>query len=219
MPKPTVDLVAFVPDAGKAGAAPKGAGKKAAPSAGGSAEKAGEKKGADALPRGIRILDRGLLLRLQAVANEFKGKPISIVSGYRPTAKSGYHKEARALDVHVEGVRNEDLVTFCRSLSDTGCGYYPHSSFVHMDVRPAGTGHVYWIDASGPGEPAKYVSVWPPPKDSEPTVIARPDAKAPTDEQTHGPGEADDDSRGDDDRDRDRGDIGIDDNPYDAPSE
>jgi hypothetical protein len=206
VPKPTIDLAAFVTEAPKPGKSGKKSAS-AAPSA--------------TLPRGIRIMDRGLLTRLQAVANEFKGKPISVVSGYRPTAKSGYHKEARALDVHVEGVRNEDLVTFCRSLSDTGCGYYPHSSFVHMDVRPAGTGHVYWIDASGPGEPAKYVSAWPPPKDTEPTIIARPDAKAPSDEQTHG--DAKDDARGDTERDRDSEPASageaLDENPYDAPSE
>ena len=29
-----------------------------------------------------------------------------MVSGYRPTAKSGYHKDARALDVHVEPVED-----------------------------------------------------------------------------------------------------------------
>lgn len=150
------------------------------------------------LPPGIKIADAGLLTRLQGIADQFKGKKISVVSGYRPTAKSGYHKDARALDVHVDGVRNEDLVTFCRSLPDTGCGYYPKSSFVHVDVRPKGTGHVYWIDASGPGETAKYVAAWPPPKDTEPTVIPRPDPKAPTDEHTHGT------DKDDDDADRDR---------------
>ena len=148
------------------------------------------------LPAGIKIADAGLLTRLQGIADQWKGKKISVVSGYRPTAKSGYHKDARALDVHVDGVRNEDLVTFCRSLPDTGCGYYPKSSFVHVDVRPKGTGHVYWIDASGPGETAKYVAAWPPPKDGEATVIPKPDPKAPTDEHTH------DDK--DDDAERDR---------------
>lgn len=168
----------------------------------GNSSAKGPKDGKDAkdakLPAGIKIADAGLLTRLQGIADQFKGKKISVVSGYRPTAKSGYHKDARALDVHVEGVRNEDLVTFCRSLPDTGCGYYPKSSFVHVDVRPKGTGHVYWIDASGPGETAKYVAAWPPPKDTEPTVIPRPDPKAPTDEHTHGT------DKDDDDADRDR---------------
>jgi hypothetical protein len=50
---------------------------------------------------------------------------------------------------------------------DTGCGYYPNSSFVHVDVRQPGTGHVAWIDASGPGEPPHYVASWPPPPEPE----------------------------------------------------
>ena len=160
---------------------------------GDSAKKAAQKAG-------LKVADPGLVTRLQAIADHFQGKRISVVSGYRPTAKSGYHKDARALDVHVDGVKNEDLVTYCRSLSDTGCGYYPKSSFVHVDVRPKGTGHVYWIDASGPGEAAKYVAAWPPPKDTEATVIPRPDPQAPSDEHTHDGAKGVD--RGDDDRDR-----------------
>jgi hypothetical protein len=77
-------------------------------------------------------------------------------------------------------------VAFCRGLRDTGCGYYPNSSFVHFDVRPGGTGHVYWIDASGPGEAARYVSSWPPPRD-EPLLerLPKPEEAAPRDEHTH----------------------------------
>ena len=55
---------------------------------------------------------------------------------------------------------NGELFKLCRKLIDVGCGYYPNSKFVHMDVRP-GTGHPFWIDASGPGEPSKYVDSWP----------------------------------------------------------
>jgi hypothetical protein len=52
---------------------------------------------------------------------------------------------------------------FAKTLGDTGCGFYPNSSFVHIDVRDAGAGHVTWIDASGPGETPRYVPTWPPP--------------------------------------------------------
>lgn len=135
---------------------------------------------------GVKAVDPGLLTRLQKVATNYKGKKISIVSGYRPGSIGSYHKDARAMDFKVEGVKNEDLVTFCRGLEDTGCGYYPNSSFVHMDVRPKGTGHVYWIDASGPGEAARYVSQWPPPKGQKADEIKKPDHAAPGDEQTHG---------------------------------
>jgi peptidase M15-like protein len=135
---------------------------------------------------GVRNADAGLLTRLQAVAEHYRNKRIVVVSGYRPASVGSYHKDARAVDVRVEGVRNEDLVAFCRGLRDTGCGYYPNSSFVHFDVRPGGTGHVYWIDASGPGESPRYVSSWPPPRD-EPLLerLPKPEEAAPRDEHTH----------------------------------
>lgn len=118
---------------------------------------------ANELVPGVRLLDEGLLTRLQKVVDHFGKKRIFIVSGYRPKSTKSYHQKAKALDFRVEGVTNEALVAFCRTLKDTGCGYYPNSTFVHMDVRPPKTGHVYWIDASGPGEAPRYVSSWPPP--------------------------------------------------------
>ena len=71
------------------------------------------------------------------------------------------------------GVSNEALVAFCKTLPDTGCGYYPNSSFVHVDVRAPTPGHDYWIDASGPGESPHYVSAWPPPAEAPPLNAAR----------------------------------------------
>ena len=135
---------------------------------------------------GVKRIHGGLVTRLQTVVDRFRAHKVTLVSGYRPASLGSFHQSARALDLHVEGVSNEQLVEFCRTLADTGCGYYPNSSFVHIDVRPAGTGHVYWIDASGPGEPARYVSTWPP-KDStaQASGIAPPDPAAPLDEQTH----------------------------------
>lgn len=135
---------------------------------------------------GVKRIEAALVSRLQKVAQNYKGKAIQIVSGYRPASIGSYHKDAKAIDFRVEGVRNEELVTFCRGLADTGCGYYPNSSFVHMDARPAGTGHVYWIDASGPGEAPRYVATWPPEKGKGADEIKRPDHAAPKDEQTHG---------------------------------
>ena len=38
---------------------------------------------------------------------------------------------------------------YLRTLSDVGVGYYPNSSFVHLDVRDTNT---YWVDYAGPGE-------------------------------------------------------------------
>ena len=111
----------------------------------------------------IRLLDPGLLARVEAIAKRFPGKGLSLVSGYRPQSRGSLHQSARALDLRVNGVANEELVAFCKTLADTGCGYYPNSSFVHVDVRAPGTGSVTWIDASGPGESPRYVTQWPPP--------------------------------------------------------
>jgi hypothetical protein len=110
--------------------------------------------------KGIKQIHPGLVSRLGAVAKHFPNKKVFVVSGYRPWSIGSLHRQGRAMDIRVEGVPNEHLVAFCRTLNDTGCGYYPNSVFIHMDVRPEKTGHVYWIDASGPGESANYVSSW-----------------------------------------------------------
>ncbi|MFO0763063.1 MAG: DUF882 domain-containing protein [Byssovorax sp.] len=130
-------------------------------------------------PHGVRYVDPGLLSRLEAIRRRFPGRTFSLVSGYRPQSKGSQHQLARALDLRVAGVTNEELVAFCKTLADTGCGYYPNSSFVHVDVRNPGTGMVEWIDASGPGEPPRYVSRWPEP-DAEP-LAKLPPPEAPED--------------------------------------
>ncbi|HKQ69437.1 MAG TPA: DUF882 domain-containing protein [Polyangiaceae bacterium] len=134
---------------------------------------------------GVKLVHEGLVIRLQRAVDHFQAKKVTVVSGYRPTSLGSFHQSARAVDFHLDGVSNEALVAFCRTLGDTGCGYYPNSSFVHMDVRAAHTGHVYWIDASGPGELARYVSTWPPRDTARGSEIPRPDPAAPSDEQTH----------------------------------
>lgn len=124
-----------------------------------------KKKGPDLAP-GIRRVDTRLVERIQAVVDQFsKHGPtkLSIISGYRPTSVGSMHSTGRAIDFRMEGVKNEDVVAFCKTLGDTGCGFYPNSSFVHIDVRDPGAGHVAWIDASGPGETPRYVSQWPLP--------------------------------------------------------
>jgi hypothetical protein len=118
---------------------------------------------------GIRRIDARLVERLGIVADHFRkaGETprVTIVSGYRPRSTGSFHSVARALDFRIEGVTNEALVAFCKTLPDTGCGYYPNSIFIHMDVREPGGGHVSWIDASRPGEPPRYVTSWPERKD------------------------------------------------------
>ena len=124
-----------------------------------------KKKGAE-LAHGVHRVDERLAIRIQALADHFAkpGTPIklSVVSGVRPTSIGSMHATGRAIDFRIEGTKNEEVIAFCKTLTDTGCGYYPNSSFVHLDVRDAGAGHVSWIDASGPGETPRYVTSWPP---------------------------------------------------------
>jgi hypothetical protein len=109
-----------------------------------------------------------LLWVLQAVVRAFPHHAIYIVSGYRPAptppppgTRASYHWEGRALDLAVVGVSNEEVFKVCHELDDVGCGFYPHKTFVHMDVRRYSDGRVFWIDVSGTGERAKYVDGWP----------------------------------------------------------
>ena len=109
----------------------------------------------------VMRLHEGLVARLQKVADRFPGKSFEIVSGHRPEARyTSRHHHGRALDFRVQGVSRERLRDFLRSFEATGVGYYPNSSFVHMDVRED---KGYWVDRSGPGEAADY-GTWPPPK-------------------------------------------------------
>lgn len=101
---------------------------------------------------GTRRIDPRLVERLQRVVDHF-AKPstperLVVVSAFRPRGSGSYHSTGRALDFRMDGVDNDALDALCRTLPDTGCGFYPHDVFVHMDVREAGTGHVAWIDNS-----------------------------------------------------------------------
>lgn len=125
----------------------------------------------DEIAPGIKKVDERLVERLELVIDHFT-KPdttpkMFVVSGYRPMSKGSFHAIGRAIDFRIEGVENSDLVAFCKTLPDTGCGFYPNSSFIHLDVRDVSTGHVSWIDASGPGDKPEYVAAWPPPPASD----------------------------------------------------
>jgi hypothetical protein len=119
------------------------------------------------LAPGVRRIDSRLVERLELVVDHFRKEGQSarvvVISGYRPRNSGSYHGAARALDFRIEGIRNEALVTFCKTLGDTGCGYYPNGAFVHMDVRAPGTGHVAWVDTSRAGEAPHYVPNAPEP--------------------------------------------------------
>lgn len=92
------------------------------------------------------------------VSDHFGGRSLRVVSGFRPWSYDQYtteskHNVGQALDFSIPGVPNQALRDFCRSFRDVGCGYYPNSSFVHLDVREQSA---YWVDYSGPGEAPRY---------------------------------------------------------------
>lgn len=92
-----------------------------------------------------------LLRLLVQVSDTFGGRPLRIVSGFR--ANSYYddsrHKLSQAVDFSIPGVPNQVIRDYLRTLSKVGVGYYPNSSFVHLDVRDYSA---YWVDYAGPGE-------------------------------------------------------------------
>jgi uncharacterized protein YcbK (DUF882 family) len=99
-----------------------------------------------------------LMRLLSYLADHFNGRTIVVVSAFRSEKNgnngSSRHATGEALDIRVEGVPNEILRDYCLTLSKVGVGYYPRSSFVHVDVRSKA---VYWVDWSRPGEPPLYL--------------------------------------------------------------
>jgi uncharacterized protein YcbK (DUF882 family) len=103
-------------------------------------------------------IDPRLVSLLAVVSNHFGSRKLEVVSGFRPFTPTQFnphsnHMHGRAIDFRVAGVPNEAVRDFCRTLKNVGCGYYPNSIFVHMDVRDQST---FWIDYSKPGEAPRY---------------------------------------------------------------
>lgn len=95
--------------------------------------------------------DPRLIRLLAKVSDHFGNRPIRIVSGYRTRSfyEDSRHKLSRAVDFSIPGIDNVTLRDYLRTLTSVGVGYYPNSSFVHLDVRDNNT---YWVDYAGPGE-------------------------------------------------------------------
>jgi uncharacterized protein YcbK (DUF882 family) len=100
-----------------------------------------------------------LVKLLFEAGRHWPGRRVEVVSGYRhPTvAKNPHspHMKGLACDFRVTGVGNVELRDYLRkAFPHIGVGYYPNSTFVHLDVRKGGS--AFWIDYSGPGENALY---------------------------------------------------------------
>jgi uncharacterized protein YcbK (DUF882 family) len=104
-------------------------------------------------------MDPRLMKLLYQTGHHWPGRRLEVVSGYRhpSVAKNPHspHMQGLACDFRVEGVKTADLRDYLRrSFDKVGVGYYPNSSFVHLDVRKDRS--AFWIDYSGPGERAIY---------------------------------------------------------------
>jgi uncharacterized protein YcbK (DUF882 family) len=103
-------------------------------------------------------VDPRLVTLVGIVSSHFGGKTMEVVSGYRAYTPTQYaphsnHNYGKALDFRILGVKDDEAYDFCRTLRSAGCGYYPNSSFLHLDVRDT---KASWVDWSRPGEPPKY---------------------------------------------------------------
>jgi uncharacterized protein YcbK (DUF882 family) len=100
-----------------------------------------------------------LITLLYQTGRHWQGHRVEVISGYRhPTVAKNPrspHMKGLACDFRVVGVTNSQLRDYLRRTFDkVGVGYYPNSSFVHLDVRKDRS--AFWIDYSGPGERAIY---------------------------------------------------------------
>jgi uncharacterized protein YcbK (DUF882 family) len=98
----------------------------------------------------VKRIDPQLVDLLYAMARRLDtSKPFEVVSGYRSpatnamlrrnstrVAKSSFHMEGMAIDVRMPGVEPRVLARLAREMSAGGVGFYPRTSFVHLDVGP-----------------------------------------------------------------------------------
>jgi LysM repeat protein len=128
----------------------------------------------------FRMNDR-LLTLLAQVSDHFGGRPLRVVSGYRTTSwvEESKHPLGRACDFVVLGVPNKVLRDYLRTLDSVGVGYYPNSTFVHLDARDRNT---YWVDYAGPGEPPRLTPTTVIPKDPSASADLQTEIASPASE-------------------------------------
>ena len=76
-----------------------------------------------------------------------RSEPVRVLSGYRSpktnaglrkassgVAKNSFHMYGQAIDMQIPGVSTSNLRNAALSLKAGGVGYYPRSSFVHIDT-------------------------------------------------------------------------------------
>jgi hypothetical protein len=110
-----------------------------------------------------------------------------VVSGWRDHSyfEDSRHKHSQAVDFSIPGVANTVLRDYVRRFRNCGIGYYPNSSFVHLDVRDAAA---YWVDYAGPGEAPRGKSRPDVREKTDPSEASGPieEAGADVDDQPRG---------------------------------
>lgn len=87
-----------------------------------------------------KLIHEGLVAIMFQISRDYPGKDLSVVSGIRWRGKGdgsrSPHWRARAVDLKVAGVSANALRKHMwNSYDKVAVGYYPHSGFVHVDVR------------------------------------------------------------------------------------
>jgi uncharacterized protein YcbK (DUF882 family) len=88
----------------------------------------------------MKPIQAGVLRVLAAIAEEYPGRTIEIISGYRAPpfgVKDSKHFDGRAIDLRVKGVKLSKVRDFVwKRFADVGVGYYGPQNFIHVDFRP-----------------------------------------------------------------------------------
>ncbi|MBW2260898.1 MAG: YcbK family protein [Deltaproteobacteria bacterium] len=106
----------------------------------------------------VHPIDARLVRLLHAVALAHDGV-LMVSSGYREpghgTKPTSMHTKGMAADVKHPYLPAKSIADFAREWGAGGVGYYPKTTFVHLDVREK---PFYWIDYSAKGEKGKVVA-------------------------------------------------------------
>lgn len=86
------------------------------------------------------MIHRNTLAMLADVAERYPGKTIEYVSAYRvhrAESKTSPHRDARAIDFRIRGVRLREIRDYLwRAYTQVGVGWYPDGQYIHIDTRP-----------------------------------------------------------------------------------
>src|SRR5687768_7630011 len=100
----------------------------------------------------VRAVRAELYEQLSRFFDQFEGKRIDLVSGFRWAERnSSRHYHASAMDIRIKGVSINEMYRFAESLDagGMGIGLYPVSGFVHVDFRAPGEPSYRWTDTTG----------------------------------------------------------------------